>query len=121
MNGISPILVQGGNQPLAKAWGAWVALGTDVRNQLIMVGSCALLILALLVWAAFFRKAKKRRRRIDRPHRWEVAPGERSAQRPHRRHHKHHGERHRNPTLAETGGLPPIRPQPPEPPAPPTD
>jgi hypothetical protein len=35
-----------------------------------------------------------------------------------RRHRRHHRERPRNPTLAETGGLPPVRTNPPEPPPP---
>jgi len=64
-----------------------------------------------VVWAAFIRKAKRRRRRSHRPHTWELDPKAR-----HGRHHSggRRGSRQKqppmNPTLAEAGGLPPVRP-----------
>jgi Na+/melibiose symporter-like transporter len=66
--------------------GAWV-------DFFIMVGVFALIAISSLIWVFYFRKTRRR----------------------HRRKHRHHRE-HRvaNPTLAETGGLPPARP--PEPP-----
>lgn len=58
-----------------------------------MAGVFALIAIGALVWVFYFRK-----------------PGRR-----HRRKHRHHRERRSvNPTLAQTGGLPP--PRPPEPP-----
>jgi len=81
-----------------------------------IIGAGVLVTLALLVWAAFVRGARKKRRRSGRPYNWEIDPGHRSKRR-HRRHRREApAELPRNPTLAETGGLPPIRPQPPDPP-----
>ena len=70
-----------------------------------------LLTIAFVVWAIFFRKPPRTGRR---KHHREASPTEptapteagESAHRHRRRHRKHH---RRNPTLAETGGLPPRR------------
>ena len=51
-------------------------------DLLIVIGAIVLVALAMLVWVVFFRKNPRRR-------------------------HKNH--RHLNPTLAQVGGLPPIR------------
>ena len=59
----------------------------------VMLGVFLLIALGALIWVVYFRKKKRKRR------------------------HKHRHRRERrsaNPTLAETGGLPPSRP--PEPP-----
>lgn len=95
---------------------------------LIVVGAIALITLLILIWAAFFRSAKRQGRSHHHSHRRSAAPadppqndparegassspqGRRRWRRSRRRH------RPRNPTLAETGGLPPIRPD--DPPAP---
>jgi len=79
--------------------------------------------LAFFIWAVFIRK-----RRPADPRLKVIEPGpvtdsdpDDSAQhhhhhhhgRRHRRHKKHRSQsryHHRNPTLAETGGLPPVRP-----------
>jgi len=90
----------------------------EIRYMLIIVGVFVVLILGLLVWAAFFRKSRQKRKRIDRRHHWEMASSERGKHR-HRHHRKPSGEIPRNPTLAESGGLPPPRPHPLEPPEPP--
>jgi hypothetical protein len=106
---------------VASAFEAWSPSNPEARNRLIMVAVFGVFILALLVWAAFIRKAKKKRKRITRPHGWEIEAEKNSEHR--RRHKQHHkrqrGERPRNPTLAESGGLPPVRPQSTEPPPPP--
>jgi hypothetical protein len=54
----------------------------------VMVGVFAFIAIGALIWAFYFRKKKRR----------------------HRHKHRHHrGRRSINPTLAETGGLPPPR------------
>jgi hypothetical protein len=54
---------------------------------LIMAGSLTLGALAVMVWFLMFRKKRHRKRR---------------------RHHQHE-DRQLNPTLAQVGGLPPVR------------
>jgi hypothetical protein len=61
---------------------AWV-------NFFIMVGVFALVAIGALMWILFIRKPGRRRRKY--------------------RHH--HERRLPNPTLAQNGGLPPIRPE----------
>jgi hypothetical protein len=59
----------------------------------ILVGAFVLVAIGALIWILYFRKTRRKRKR---------------------RHSHRHGQRSINPTLAETGGLPPARP--PEPP-----
>jgi len=66
--------------------GTWV-------NFFIMTGVFALVAIGALIWVLYFRKTRRRHRR---------------------KHHHHREHRAINPTLAETGGLPPARP--PDPP-----
>jgi cell division septation protein DedD len=54
----------------------------------IMTGAIALVAIGALIWTFFFRKRRKRRR--------------------HKFHHRHE-HRSPNPTLAQNGGLPPVR------------
>jgi hypothetical protein len=54
----------------------------------IMVGAIALVAIGGLIWALFLRKRGQRRRRKS---------------------HHHHEHRLPNPTLAQDGGLPPVR------------
>jgi hypothetical protein len=55
----------------------------------IMAGAFALVGIGMLIWIFYFRKPGKRRRK-----------------------HRHRHERHlSNPTLAQSGGLPPVRPE----------
>jgi hypothetical protein len=99
---------------------AWSAMDADMRNQLLLVLLLGAVCLGVLIWAAFFRKAKRRRHHRHRPHTWQLDPNEphsgRRQRRPERRRRSAHPKLPRNPTLAETGGLPPRRPedQPPE-------
>ena len=57
------------------------------RNFLAMAGSLLLVAIGVLLWFVMFRKKRRRKRR---------------------KHHEHE-KRHINPTLAESGGLPPLR------------
>ena len=71
------------------------------------------LALLLLLWARFLRKSPRR----------EHADGYVAAESGWTKSRRHirrseHPQRPRNPTLAETGGLPPLRSDPPPPPAP---
>lgn len=58
-------------------------------NFLAMAVALVLGAFGVLLWAVMFRKRRKRK---------------------YRKHHEHRGERKPNPTLAEIGGLPPLRP-----------
>lgn len=74
----------------------------------IITGAALLIILCAALWAKYFRRPARRRHTRSQAIMGAPEPG---ASPPHR-HHRHRGERYtrRNPTLAETGGLPPVRP-----------
>jgi len=85
----------------------------DYRS-VIIYGSLALVALAAFIWAAFFRRRRRRHHHFHRP-RTAPPPAEKHRswswrrllglkRRRHRRH-----PRRSNPTLAQSGGLPPIR------------
>jgi len=87
-----------------------------MKERLIVIGALIFVSLIVLGWALLFRRKRRRAaRRADRQRRREsfnknAAQGgtERKRNRSeHRRRRRHH--RPRNPTLAETGGLPPVR------------
>jgi hypothetical protein len=87
------------------------------HDKLTVVGAIGVVLLPVVVWAVFIRK--RRRRRSHRSYPANSAPlrssrSEGSGEHKHsRRRRRHHSPR--NPTLAETGGLPPVRsPQPTE-------
>lgn len=89
---------------------AWTSLSPETRDWLILLGVFTILIVALIIWAAFFRKQKrKHRHKHHQPPGWQEPPEEKQP------HHRHHHRRRRsdkmpkNPTLAEAGGLPPVR------------
>ena len=121
MNAIPIFLAQVDEQQVLASW-RW----TDpaMRERLIIFGSIGLVTLLLLLWAVFFRKSRHRHHSHHHHHHHQhhtpspgevsVAPQNESAAAPpekrRRRRHSHH-HRPRNPTLAETGGLPPIRPE----------
>lgn len=65
----------------------------------------SLIVLALLVWAVFIRRRPKSRKRGIILDDGNPASGEESGKRRRRRRRREH--RSRNPTRAETGGLPP--------------
>jgi len=97
----------------------WKKLQPGTREGLMVLATMVLLISVLLIWAVFLRK-RRRRQHYHYPHQAngssQVAgdpEGGSSKHRKRRRRHRDH--RPRNPTLAETGGLPPIRPDGPPP------
>jgi hypothetical protein len=78
-------------------------LNTSSRELGLLLGACALVVVPILVWAVYFRK-RRRRHRSDMA----LNPGQ-ATYKPHRRRSRRREHRRRNPTLAETGGLPPVR------------
>ena len=92
----------------------------SLAELLVLIGAVLLVAVAVLIWAVAFRKKRKRMRLYHRHHRNSVesAASENSRKRAQGSRRRREGrERPRNPTLAETGGLPPVR----LPPTPPTD
>ncbi len=90
-------------------------MNDDAKTQMLYVGIFSALILCLVIWAAFIRKSKQKRKRINRPHNWETEPGadksqhKRSRRERRRRSPGHSSHLPTNPTLASKGGLPPRR------------
>ena len=85
------------------------------KERLIVLGAMTLVVLAVFIWIAFIRDKPRHRPGRVRRHRRSVikstvegvAEVKRALHtREHRRRREH---RPRNPTLAETGGLPPAR------------
>ncbi len=103
--------------------GAGTAIGRFLAENVGSYGSLfaalTLVTVAATVWAVFWRKKRRQHRRY---HRDSVQSTETSASpasvegggaevnaRRHRKHRRRREHRPRNPTLAETGGLPPAR------------
>ena len=100
---------------------SWRFMDPSTRAGLIIFSAIGLVILLVLLWAVFLRKSRRRHSRhhshehSSSPNEAPEAPNDegdlsppqkgRKARRTRRRH------RSRNPTLAETGGLPPVRPE----------
>ena len=96
-------------------------------ERILVFGAIGLVTLLLVLWALFLRRRRRRRREHHHSHHHsstsaevvEAPKGQDAPARPYkRRRRRRSGRSHRprNPTLAETGGLPPIRPEdPPEP------
>jgi hypothetical protein len=83
---------------------ALIPSGSSVVQALVYFGALFLVGLAVFAWAVFFRTPH--RRRHSHHHRPKPAP----------KHHRQGGPLPRNPTLAEAGGLPPVRSEKPPPP-----
>jgi hypothetical protein len=102
----------------------WDGLSSTTRELLAVAAAGVLVGLAGLLWAAFIRKHRRHSQHHSHHHH-HAPPPEASAvagstatsdglprkRRKWRRRRRDH--RPRNPTLAETGGLPPARPDPP--------
>ena len=83
----------------------------------IIFGAAALVTLCVVIWAVAFRNRGRKKKPIPIMGS-DGRPRVKGSDTEHRRG-RSRGERfvHRNPTLAETGGLPPLRPEGSEPPA----
>jgi LPXTG-motif cell wall-anchored protein len=101
---------------------SWKITSPTALEHLIIFGAIGLVTLLLVLWAIFLRKRRRRRREHHHEHRHSSTPADvpetptvENAPAPpkKRRHHRRsrYKDRARNPTLAETGGLPPIRPE----------
>ena len=108
--------------------GGWSGVSSGVKAALIVLGVLIVVSAIFFIWASVFRKTRKRHHSYDRFRKSKSAEAkkDRHEHQHHRpgvfrrkkRHRRHHRERPRNPTLSETGGLPPVRsPHDPAPPA----
>ena len=105
----------------------WTRMDATTRDILIIIGATALVTVLALIWAVTFKKRRRRHshhRHHHHHHSHEssettapVAVDDEavmeSTSRRRRRRHRRREHRPRNPTLAETGGLPPLRTTPP--------
>jgi hypothetical protein len=105
------------------AVGGWKKMSSGMREFLTIAGAISFVTLLVFIWAIFIRKRGKRRRdrsqQRSQPRvstRAATAPGQNGAgnvvpEHQHRRRRRRRRREHRprNPTLADTGGLPPIR------------
>ena len=101
---------------------SWRITDPVTLEYLIIFGAIGLVTLLLLLWAVFLRRRRRRRHSHHHSHQQSSGPtaapevpneeGDLSPPEK-RRHQRRAGRRHRsrNPTLAETGGLPPVRPE----------
>jgi hypothetical protein len=109
----------------------WGSSSSGLIEGALIFGVFCLVTLAIFIWAAFFRKPGRRKSRRHHRHHRELPAVENSPAgqsgnleaAPRSRHHHHRRRRRRehrprNPTAAETGGLPPVRSGPAEPPQP---
>ena len=91
---------------------SWQKMSGATRDGLIVFGAIILVTLVVAIWAAFIRKKKRRHHSHHSGHDHSQAIQQRTAdggqkRRKWRKRRREH--RPRNPTLAETGGLPPVR------------
>ncbi len=78
----------------------------------VLIGIALALLVILLLWARFFRRRSRRHADLRVASHVLVETGmAESSEHKHRHHRRRHRREHRprNPTLAETGGLPPPR------------
>lgn len=93
----------------------------STREVLAIFGSLTALLLLIFIWVVFIRKPHRRHHRHHHhhSHRFGMNPdaevddddGEEEEGQDHKHRHRRRRREHRtrNPTLAETGGLPPVR------------
>lgn len=107
----------------------WQSSKGNSRELAILFGAIALLTSVLVIWAVYLRKKRRSRHRHHRHHHDHSQSGPATenpastdpaaADKPRRRRRRRRDHRPMNPTLAQTGGLPPVRQeQPPTPSAP---
>ena len=107
---------------------SWHWMGLTLRELLTVLGAVGLVTLPVILWAVYLRKGPGRRSHRHHHHHQsrevttssespEDPDGDSSAEKRYRRKRRRRRDhRPRNPTLAETGGLPPVRSErPPDP------
>jgi hypothetical protein len=117
MNAFTPCLAALTHNALINRW---LRLENGVQEKILLFAAVGCITALLLVWALFIRRRRGQRAHYHYPS--AKAPVQNRdadetdaghSHRKSRRRRRHH--RRRNPTLAETGGLPPLRSQePPE-------
>jgi len=118
MNPIRLLLADAETQTIMANW----RIGETTRERFMIFGAIGLVTALVVLWAVFLRKRRRRRRSHHHEHHGSSVPAQvpgasKDASGPapeeHHRRHRRSRRRHRrlNPTLAETGGLPPIRPE----------
>jgi len=128
MNIFTPLLAQS-LIPNDVIPGGWHWMGLTLKELLILLGAVALVTSMLLVWAVYFRKRPRAHSHHHHHHHshnqtnssdsTNQSNGEEGGQRRYRRKRRRRRDhRPRNPTLAETGGLPPLRSEHPQDPLP---
>jgi ABC-type nickel/cobalt efflux system permease component RcnA len=75
----------------------WLEIG-------LVLGAALLIAVFGMIWARYLRQSRRRRHT-----RSQTIMGAGQGEHSIRRHRHHERYTHRNPTLAETGGLPPVR------------
>ena len=104
----------------------WTKMDATTKDILIIIGAIAVVTVLALIWAVTFKRRRRHHSHHHHHHHHshersesvaEVMPEEEpaieSSSRRRRRRHRRREHRPRNPTLAETGGLPPLRTTPP--------
>lgn len=90
--------------------------GLLLTDTVIILGAVLALVMLIVIWAVFIRKREDRRyNTLKVPNTRNREEGNEDGKHRKRRRHHRRDHRSRNPTLAETGGLPPIRPDQPPP------
>jgi len=124
---MSAILILLADEVTDAVLASWRTTDPATLERLIIFGAIGLVTLLALLWAVLVRKERRRRREHHHSHQHSSTPAEVAEapaeedvpsppQKRRRRRRSGRSHRPRNPTLAETGGLPPIRPEgPPEP------
>ena len=85
-------------------------LGMRATDMLLIIAITLVVGLVLILWAVYIRKPKAERQSRDyksRPYVEELDDGTLRKRKKRKRLRRHHRER--NPTLAEVGGLPPLK------------
>jgi hypothetical protein len=126
MNILQPLLAQT-ILPTDALPAGWHWMGLSLRELLVLLGAVAWVTAMLFIWAVYFRKKPHRHSHRHHHHSRAQEPssepvedsevGE-SGRRYRRKRRRRREHRPRNPTLAETGGLPPLRPEQPQDPLP---
>lgn len=114
MNHSLTILASAALEGLESSLKLQIASHNTVWEALIMTGSLMFVVGMAGLWAVYHSK-RKRRRKHHHPHREQLAVDVSASDSSAEREEKKHRRRRRrsqppmNPTLAQTGGLPPVR------------
>ena len=96
---------------------SWRKMEPGTREGLLIFSALVLVILLVVIWAVYFRKPPRRRHHHHHSHASTREPKlseteqDALSRKPRKWRRRRREHRPRNPTLAETGGLPPVRPQ----------